>query len=372
MPCRAPPSNARSRTCGSFHAAQATAPLRVETAAGRGVRALQRSDPRGGPVRARGVRPAAFHRHHAGGSRRHRSMPGARDVHAAGAQRRGGRRGIGGRAQVGHRPGIQSRRRASHRRHGLRHGHHPEVRQGVRARQCIRHGRENAGGAGCRRCGGGPAGRRDRGDGDRGRHRPRRIRRGGPLGAGRAQSRRAGAAGHDLGAAGAGSGAAGAASVRVALARGNTGEVHSAHARVDRATRSRPRSRSPMPTLPSICCSRSASRAVGSGRCSAAGAVFLGHWSPESLGDYCSGPNHTLPTYGYAKAYSGLSLEDFQKRITVQELTPAGLAGLGADGTDPGESRGVGRARGGGDHPARRARRGGTRRRVDLDATLAG
>ncbi len=62
---------------------------------------------------------------------------------------------------------------------------------------------------------------------------------------------------------------------------------------------------------------------------SAAGAVFLGSWSPESMGDYCSGPNHTLPTYGYAKAYSGLSLEDFQKRITVQELTPAGLEGLG-------------------------------------------
>jgi histidinol dehydrogenase len=62
---------------------------------------------------------------------------------------------------------------------------------------------------------------------------------------------------------------------------------------------------------------------------SAAGAVFLGHWSPESMGDYCTGPNHTLPTYGYAKAHSGLSLEDFQKRITVQELTPAGLGGLG-------------------------------------------
>ncbi len=65
-------------------------------------------------------------------------------------------------------------------------------------------------------------------------------------------------------------------------------------------------------------------------RVSAAGAVFLGNWSPESMGDYCSGPNHTLPTYGYAKAYSGLALEDFQKRITVQELTPAGLQGLGA------------------------------------------
>jgi histidinol dehydrogenase len=60
----------------------------------------------------------------------------------------------------------------------------------------------------------------------------------------------------------------------------------------------------------------------------AAGAVFLGSWSPESTGDYCSGPNHTLPTYGHAKAYSGLSLEDFQKRITVQELTPAGLKAL--------------------------------------------
>jgi histidinol dehydrogenase len=64
-------------------------------------------------------------------------------------------------------------------------------------------------------------------------------------------------------------------------------------------------------------------------RVSAAGAVFLGPWSPESMGDYCSGPNHTLPTYGYARCYSGLSLEDFQKRITVQELTPAGLKELG-------------------------------------------
>jgi histidinol dehydrogenase len=62
---------------------------------------------------------------------------------------------------------------------------------------------------------------------------------------------------------------------------------------------------------------------------STAGAVFLGHWSPESLGDYCSGPNHTLPTYGYARSYSGLSVEDFQRRITVQEITPSGLQGLG-------------------------------------------
>jgi histidinol dehydrogenase len=60
-----------------------------------------------------------------------------------------------------------------------------------------------------------------------------------------------------------------------------------------------------------------------------AGAVFLGDWSPESVGDYCSGPNHTLPTYGFARAYSGLGLEDFQKRITVQELSRQGLRELG-------------------------------------------
>ena len=60
-----------------------------------------------------------------------------------------------------------------------------------------------------------------------------------------------------------------------------------------------------------------------------AGSIFLGDWSPEPLGDYCSGTNHVLPTYGYARAYSGLSLLDFSKRITVQELTPGGLRDLG-------------------------------------------
>ncbi len=60
-----------------------------------------------------------------------------------------------------------------------------------------------------------------------------------------------------------------------------------------------------------------------------AGSVFLGEWSPEPLGDYCSGTNHVLPTYGYARAYSGLSLLDFVKRMTVQELTSDGLATLG-------------------------------------------
>jgi histidinol dehydrogenase len=60
-----------------------------------------------------------------------------------------------------------------------------------------------------------------------------------------------------------------------------------------------------------------------------AGSVFLGAWSPESMGDYCSGTNHVLPTYGYARAYSGLSVIDFQKRMTVQELSGDGLRRLG-------------------------------------------
>lgn len=64
-------------------------------------------------------------------------------------------------------------------------------------------------------------------------------------------------------------------------------------------------------------------------RVESAGSVFLGDWTPEALGDYCSGTNHVLPTYGYARAYSGLSLHDFVRRITVQELTPAGLRDLG-------------------------------------------
>jgi histidinol dehydrogenase len=60
-----------------------------------------------------------------------------------------------------------------------------------------------------------------------------------------------------------------------------------------------------------------------------AGSVFLGRWSPETTGDYCSGPNHVLPTYGYARAYSGLSVADFTRRMTVQELDEQGLSALG-------------------------------------------
>lgn len=56
-----------------------------------------------------------------------------------------------------------------------------------------------------------------------------------------------------------------------------------------------------------------------------AGSVFLGTWSPEAVGDYASGTNHVLPTYGFAKSYSGLSLADFYKSTTFQELSPEGL-----------------------------------------------
>ena len=60
-----------------------------------------------------------------------------------------------------------------------------------------------------------------------------------------------------------------------------------------------------------------------------AGSVFLGAWTPETMGDYCSGTNHVLPTYGFARAYSGLSMTDFMKRMTVQELSADGLRDLG-------------------------------------------
>ncbi|MGE0581613.1 MAG: histidinol dehydrogenase [Steroidobacteraceae bacterium] len=64
-----------------------------------------------------------------------------------------------------------------------------------------------------------------------------------------------------------------------------------------------------------------------------AGSVFIGPWSPEPMGDYCTGANHVLPTYGHARACSGLSLLDFTKRMTVQELTASGLATLGPTAT---------------------------------------
>ncbi len=60
-----------------------------------------------------------------------------------------------------------------------------------------------------------------------------------------------------------------------------------------------------------------------------AGSIFLGQWTPESVGDYASGTNHTLPTYGAARAYSGVTLDSFIKYISVQRLTENGLRNLG-------------------------------------------
>ncbi len=72
-----------------------------------------------------------------------------------------------------------------------------------------------------------------------------------------------------------------------------------------------------------------------------AGSIFLGAWSPEPMGDYCSGTNHVLPTYGYARAYSGLSVLDFVKGVTVQELSPAGLLALGPTAVTLAEMEGL-------------------------------
>ena len=60
-----------------------------------------------------------------------------------------------------------------------------------------------------------------------------------------------------------------------------------------------------------------------------AGSVFVGAFSPESAGDYASGTNHTLPTNGYAKAYSGVSLDSFIRKITFQEILPSGMSAIG-------------------------------------------
>ena len=73
-----------------------------------------------------------------------------------------------------------------------------------------------------------------------------------------------------------------------------------------------------------------------------AGSVFLGHYSPESAGDYASGTNHTLPTNGYAKAYSGVSLDSFLKKITFQQLSAMGLQNIGTAVEMMAEAEGLG------------------------------
>jgi histidinol dehydrogenase len=72
-----------------------------------------------------------------------------------------------------------------------------------------------------------------------------------------------------------------------------------------------------------------------------AGSIFLGNYSPESVGDYASGTNHTLPTNGFAKAYSGVSLDSFVKKITYQKLSQEGLASIGKTVVSMAEAEGL-------------------------------
>ena len=76
-------------------------------------------------------------------------------------------------------------------------------------------------------------------------------------------------------------------------------------------------------------------------RVRAAGSVFLGPWTPETVGDYCSGTNHVLPTYGFARRYSSLGVGDFLRSMTVQELTSDGLRAIGPIATTLAELEGL-------------------------------
>jgi histidinol dehydrogenase len=72
-----------------------------------------------------------------------------------------------------------------------------------------------------------------------------------------------------------------------------------------------------------------------------AGSVFIGHYSPESVGDYASGTNHTLPTNGFARAYSGVSVDSFVKKITYQKLSAEGLQGIASTVIHMAEAEGL-------------------------------
>jgi histidinol dehydrogenase len=72
-----------------------------------------------------------------------------------------------------------------------------------------------------------------------------------------------------------------------------------------------------------------------------AGSVFLGHFTPESAGDYASGTNHTLPTNGFARAYAGVSLDSFMKKITFQKITEVGLQNIGSTIMEMAEAEGL-------------------------------
>ena len=73
----------------------------------------------------------------------------------------------------------------------------------------------------------------------------------------------------------------------------------------------------------------------------AAGSIFVGNWSPESAGDYASGTNHTLPTSGWAHSCSGVNIESFIRRITIQELTREGVGSLAPTIIEMAEAEGL-------------------------------
>ena len=77
-------------------------------------------------------------------------------------------------------------------------------------------------------------------------------------------------------------------------------------------------------------------------RITAAGSLFIGNYTPESAGDYASGTNHTLPTYGWAHAYSGVNLDSFMRKMTYQEITPDGLRKIGRTIETMAEAEGLG------------------------------
>jgi len=78
------------------------------------------------------------------------------------------------------------------------------------------------------------------------------------------------------------------------------------------------------------------------GKLISAGSVFIGNYSPESVGDYASGTNHTLPTNGYAAMYSGVSVDSFVKKVTFQQLTKEGLTNIGNTVMQMAEAEGLG------------------------------
>jgi histidinol dehydrogenase len=72
-----------------------------------------------------------------------------------------------------------------------------------------------------------------------------------------------------------------------------------------------------------------------------AGSIFLGAWSPETVGDYCAGPNHVLPTLGFARSIGGVGVDSFLRRVNVQELEANGLLGIGGEAASLARSEGL-------------------------------